>query len=167
MEGTIRKCGLAGTIHMSRNTPAPAVFFFTRENWKSYRENFQFSAREVLKLPEKKSWKLPEKQKLCPRKKQQNFTWEKKTCPRKNAKLQPRKFKSTREIIFNKISSMIYFHAFSATVAGLCYGDFAPILFIIASELYYRYFGPILSAPAASLYYKEFGSIVFAFAPYI
>ena len=58
---------------------------------------------------------------------------------------------------------IFFFHAFPVTVAGLCYGGFAPIFL---SGLYYSFFGPIFCAPAASLYYHDFGQvIVFAFAP--
>ena len=66
-----------------------ASVFFTREKFFSPRENFQFSAGEVLKLPEKKSRKLPEKKKcsrekiakICPRKKS--------GCPRKKCRIFP------------------------------------------------------------------------------
>ena len=48
--------------------PVTPVFFLP-EKKNSSRENFQFSVREVLKLPEKKSRKLPEKKKMFLRKK--------------------------------------------------------------------------------------------------
>ena len=77
-------------------------FFFPREKIFSSRENFQFFAREVLKLPEKKSRKLPEKKKcsrekiakICPRKKS--------GCPRKKCRNFPAKIQRIPEFLPEK-----------------------------------------------------------------
>ena len=59
-------------------------FFFTREN-------FQNSAREVFKLAEKNSWKLPEKKK-CAREKNSKIVPEKKiNLPQKTQKVPEKK----------------------------------------------------------------------------
>ena len=76
------------------------MFFFTREKKNWTRENFQYSAREVFKLAEKKILKTAREKKLCPRKKQQNSTREKKIFAReKKSKFPPSKFKKYLEIL--------------------------------------------------------------------
>ena len=114
---------------------------FCPRSFQTSREKILKTAREERLVPEKKTAKFHPRKKRLPEKKMQN-------CARENSK-------STREKIRSKISSINFFHAISATVAGLCYGDFSSICLMLSSRLCNRYFGLNLCAPAASLSYYD------------
>ena len=133
------------------------MFFFYPRKKKFNPRKFSIFCPRSFQTGREKNLENSPRQKIVPEKKKGKFRLRKKNLPEKKMQNSAREnSKSTREKIRSKISNMNFFHAISATVAGLCYGDFSSICLMLSSRLYYRYFGLILCAPAASLSYYDF-----------
>ena len=134
------------------------MFFFPEKNKNQPEKIFNILPEKFLKCPRKNLENCPRNQKIAREKNSKIQPEKKKSCPRKKCEIVPEKIQKVPEkkIVF-KISSMSFFHAFSARRV--------PVIVILSNffqayvRLYYSYLCPILSSPAASLYFYDFFSI--------